>query len=479
MLSSVPSVAQWPFSKLVDRVEKVVEVVGNWGSFLSFAPGFNASDNMLAIPGSPMDVLDSELKKLPLAAYDGVTYPAPYTMGGSFISLASVVGKAWLSQDKGKSWTLQSSGTYGVGAIFRFKDRMLSSSSAMGFQSRVPAQNLNGSATAMSVTPAVNGGPEILNFGAKNANCIVTSGNHTSTATTMFVSWTFPTFNSFNTGSDQAVKYYYLGNNIFYTQKGSTVRFYYVPATPGPPGLLLTKTTSIAVRINHVRNKVFFTKLTGEIRMASLAAVAEDPAISSANAAAYLQKVFAAIEGAATEQVLPAGPTSYSFQWGFNRFVAMTRQVSPALSKYHIWEVKTAKPSNVFTIRAAYEGFTGTSSTGFGLAVPSYGFGKDYGELLIPPSNPELTVYNCGDFRQNPLSGYGGFGLHVSMAKATLLAKYAAVKANGRTFSFDSLELTECRAFGDGARIGTLCNWMLDLAEFVAGETYVIELIPR
>lgn len=477
MLSSVPSIAQWPFSKLVDRVEKVAEVVGNWGSLIQFAPGFNASDNLLAMPGFPIEVLDSELKRLPLAAYDGVNYPAPFALGGSFISIASVGAKAWLSQDKGKSWALQSSGTYGVSAVLRFKDRMLTSSSARDFLSRAPAQNLNGAASAITVSPSTTGGPLILDFGAKNANCIVTSGNHTSTATTMFVSWTLPTFNGYNTGADQAVKYYYLGNNIFYTQKGSTVRFYYVPPTPGGPSLLLTKTTSIASQISHVRNRVFFTKPTGEIRMATLAAVAEDPATTLGNAAAYLQKVFAAIEGAVTEQVLPAGPTQYSFPWGFNRFVAMTRQSS--LSKYYIWEVKTAKPSNTFTIRAGYEGFTSTSSTGFGVGVPSYGFGKDYGELLIPPSNPELIVYNCGDFRQNPLSGYGGFGLHVSMAKATFLAKYVAVKANGRTFSFDSLELTECRAFGDGARIGTLCNWMLDLAEFVAGETYVIELIPR
>lgn len=483
MLSAIPKIAGWPFSKVTDRVEKVGELVGNWASLVGFTPGLNANDNMLVIPDTPFTILDSQLNKLPVGAYDSVPYPAPSVLGNSYVSIASVGNKAWLSQNKGKTWALQSDGTYSIGNIFRFKSKMFFSNSGSMFTLRDLAQNFDSSSvTVQSVQPSTTGFPQIIAFGAKNANCIVTSGNNTVTASTMFVCWNFPTFNAYNTGAQQAQQYYYLGNNIFYTSKDATTRFFYVPPTAGVPTLLQTKTNTLFARVHHLRNQVFFVKSNGEVCVAPLAATVENPAISMNDAATYLVKVFAAVEGINTSQLLPAGSAQYVFPWGFDRFVVMARRGSPLIATTHIWEVKTAKPSVKFTFKAGKTGTSATGSTGFGTYNGNYGYGTEHGQMIAPG---EVEVLICSDWRQPSLAPpYGGFGLLLNMTQTEVKTRFVAVKANGRTFSIDSLETTELRAFPfpivtGGTGQGTLCNWTLDLAEFVDGQTYTVELIPR
>lgn len=478
MLSSIPKVSPW----LTDRTKRgaVVKVFEHSAprSLIGFAQNFMSDSNKIYLPNQPMLALNDKLQSTPLGAMPGVTYPAPYAIGDMLLGIDAMSGKAYQSINGGLTLTEKViPGTYKfhVGGIVKFKDRMLFKDRAVingQYQVYANAQNFNTAPTTQNSGSIA----DVPYAWAKNANCIF-SGINGTMSSSVAICWNWPTFVTYELASEALPKPTYLGNNVFLNTLKAGMRFIFVPQTQGAPVVIATLPKADALWMHHVCDKLFVVRQDGELVYFDCDSTIETTTSSLAQATTYVQKVIAALAGTPT-QLNPPGIIQFVNKWGYNRFVCGTGANASAMT--HIWEVKMDVQVETFVFKAGTTGTAAMGSIGYSVPMPSYGYGTAHGQQ-IKAGVPGAGVFLCADWRQ-PVNNnlYNGFGLILDTTKAALLAKYMAVRVNGKTFSFDRLENVEFRVLATSPYGNMLwCTWWNCLAEFINGQTYTVEFIPR
>lgn len=482
MLSSIPKAARWPYPRFdSDELIDAATITVPSFSTIGLAPNFLGDDNRFYIPGLPFKALNNSLQLEQLGATPGASYICPYAVGESLLGLDAMAGTGWYSNNGGLTMTerpIPGSYKYHVGGLIKFKNLLLTKDQAVTYgqwQERQSAQNLNGAATTRNTGSVPASSVTTPDTWAKNANCIIGAPNG-SYPTAAYVCWSFPTFVRYEINGVQNSTFAYLGNNVFLTVQRQLLRFIYIPATQGQPVVLAEIPQDTAVKLAHVCDKLFIVRNAGEVAVTDIETFTENAAATQAHATTYVQKVLAALAAPATVLMATGGYIIFATKWNYNRFV-VGHYTSLTV---RVWEVKSRKPSDTFTFKAGTTGSVAMGSVGFSLQTPGYGYNQPHG-TLIKPFTDGPAVALCADWTQNAgNSNYNGFGMIFAITKAELLVKYAAIKANGRTFSFDRLEGLELLAnsMPDGST-GVRCCWWYGLAKFVAGQTYTVELIPR
>lgn len=301
-----------------------------------YSESFGSDDTRFYVPTLPLTSYAQDLLLTTHNTPAGLTNSVPYALGGDNISMAAINTPGYFTKNKGVAWTaLSAISQYIGGRGFQFKGRVyLSDDKATApttWRNYDPAMAAyTTQASEIDANPA-----NVSMYGAKNANCVVTSTSQVANANNIYVCWDMPTFTPYNVSLGTNVSIRYIGCNVFVaTGAAGNTRLFYIPATQGAPVLL--KTFAENMRIHHIGNNLVLAKASkAQLFVAPLASKVEDPLTSLANAQAYANAIETAIGNAQLIYTAEDGTDYHDsiFKWGGNRLVIISRKF------VRVWEV--------------------------------------------------------------------------------------------------------------------------------------------